>query len=366
VSIQSLDISNFRNIKSAKINCSPDFNLFCGENAAGKTNLLDAIYYLSNGKSSQTTLNEAIIHENENQLTLIARILKNNSILGVQRFQTGSKIIRIDANTTTQSELSLKLPVLFISANSHYILTDGPRIRRQFLDWGLFHTNKMFYSEWKKYQKLISHRNAALKSRVSKNELSIWNIALAESGESLHAMRKQYCFDFLHYFNIVLNYFKLTFVDIYYDQGWDSNASLISCLENNYFRELHSAHTLSGPHRADLKLSIKNFPAEHKLSQGQQKLVSYALRFAQGLHFHSLTNQSPIYLIDDLPSELDTKNRDIAMRFLINLNAQVFLTAINTVSFNNLLKTDSVVNMFHVKHGEILQSDTLVENNCFT
>lgn len=368
MSIELLSITDFRNIVFAKIICAPRFNLFYGDNAAGKTSLLEAIYYLSAGKSFQTSAHETVIQKNKNDFVLFARLKSNENgaaEIGLQRSQDGSRRIHIDgASAASVSELSVRLPLQFIGANSYTLLTDGPRVRREFIDWGLFHTNPQFFPAWKQFQKLLTQRNAALKMQVSYVEMETWNRELARAGETLHILRKSYLIDFNKFFITILSeFFKNQLVTIRYEAGWDENVALLDLLEKNLQREYKAAHTLFGPHRADLCLEIDGLPAIDRLSQGQQKMVSYALKLAQGLHFHSITQKTPVYLIDDLPSELDFENQRRVIDLLENLQAQVFITAISIENLSSISAISRYSEMFHVKHGEIFNQKPL---ECFT
>lgn len=357
MTIKSLHITNFRNIRSAKIECTQHFNLFYGDNAAGKTSLLEAIYYLSTGKSFQTHLHELVIRNAENHFVLFARLNSGmgETEIGLQRCQDGSRSIRINETAIASiAELSSQLPVQFIDTNSDRILTDGPRVRREFLDWGLFHTNPAFFPIWKQFQKLLAQRNAALKARASIKEMRAWNIEFSQVSEALHTLRKLYLLDFIEYFyKIVSHFLKLETIIANYFPGWDDQFSLYNCLEKNLSREYQITYTISGPHRADLCLFVNNIPAKNYLSQGQQKLLSYALRLAQGLHLQATTQKTPIYLIDDLSSELDLDNQNRVIKILADLQAQLFVTCISADNFQKFSSLDRSMNMFHVKHGEI-------------
>ena len=246
------------------------------------------------------------------------------------------------------------LPILFIGSDSHRILMDGPKIRRQFLDWGLFHTAPQFLTCWREYQKLLTHRNAALKARVSREEMMVWNMQLASVGEQLNQLRQAYVDDFSPYFSDILKvFFESVVVSADYFPGWRTEISLLDCLNNQLSREYQIGHTLSGPHRSDLMVTVGGLPAEELLSQGQQKLVSYALRLAQGIHFKSVTGKSPVFLIDDLPSELDIENQERVARILQKLQSQVFVTGIHQQDLERILQSDVENAMFHVKHGEV-------------
>jgi len=362
VSITSLQITRLRNITNAEITCSSQFNLFFGDNAAGKTSVLEAIYYLGTGKSFRTHHHDRVIQHDENHLTLFTRLhLDSGSVqIGLQRLRDGSLQIRMNEESMRSiAEISHVLPIQFIGSDSHRILSDGPKCRRQFLDWGLFHTNPNFFAQWKHFQKILTQRNAALKARASRNELLIWNNQFAEAGETLNTMRKAYVDDFFPVFDEIIRILlSNTPISLDYSPGWDKNHALETCLNQNVSRETMVGHSLYGPHRADLMVSATGLPAQDALSQGQQKLVSYALRLAQGIHLQSCTAKNPIYLIDDLPSELDPEKRSLVTNILTGLRAQVFVTGIDSCDLEEILALAGDNRLFHVKHGAVME--------CFT
>ncbi len=355
--ITSLQITQLRNICSTQIDCAPQFNLFFGDNAAGKTSVLEAIYYLGAGKSFRTHQHNHVIQQSEDQLMLFARLHSDDVLLqiGLQRSRDGYLQIRFNEETMHSiAEISYALPIQFIGSDSHRILSDGPKCRRQFLDWGLFHTNPLFYSQWKTYQKILIQRNAALKARAPRNELLIWNEQFSKAGEALNLLRKAYLDDFLPVFNkIAPVLLENTPLSVDYFPGWDRNITLDACLNQNVSRETMIGHSLYGPHRADLMLTVNDLPVQDGLSQGQQKLVSYALRLAQGVHLHSCTSKTPIYLIDDLPSELDPQKRVLVTEILMGLCAQVFITGIESHDLQDIYDRNHENKMFHVKHGVV-------------
>lgn len=366
MTIASVHISHLRNILSAQIECSSQFNLFYGDNGAGKTSILEAIYYLGTGKSFRTHHHDRVIQQNENQLTLFAQLSNDApAAIGLQRLRDGSVKIRInEEDIRSVAAISHYLPVQFIGSDSHRILSDGPKCRREFLDWGLFHTNPHFFVQWKLFQKLLVQRNAALKARAPQDELIIWNREFAVAGEALNSLRQAYVDDFLPVFNeIIAILLENIPISIDYLQGWNQSLSLEACLNQYVSRETMVGHSLYGPQRADLALAVNKLPAQDGLSQGQQKLVSYALRLAQGIHLQTSVGKTPVYLIDDLPSELDPQKRALVVEILTKLNAQVFITGIESCDFDDILALGRENRMFHVEHGGVKEC---VREECFT
>lgn len=356
VSITSLQLTHFRNLTSVSLSCAPRFNLFFGNNGAGKTALLEAIYYLSCGKSFRTSQIDRIIHHDSSEF-IVFSTFNDCGKLGIQKNREHSPVVRYNTETVKSvATISQFLPVQFIGTSSHRILIDGPKVRRQFLDWGLFYTYPHFYPQWRDYQRVLEHRNAALKARLTHNELTTWNQQIAAIGEAISSLRKNYLIEFLPYFNKIISVLLPdSHIDIQYSQGWRPDSTLLDCLKNNVSRETLFGYSLYGPHRADLLITADNKPAQEVLSQGQQKLISHALRLAQGLFFEKITGKAPIYLIDDMPSELDGEKRLLVIRVLHDMKAQVFLTAIDQKELLGLHDFDVSSKMFHVKHGDIVE-----------
>jgi DNA replication and repair protein RecF len=137
-----------------------------------------------------------------------------------------------------------------------------------------------------------------------------------------------------------------------YAPGWNTQNTLKEVLARNFSRDQQLGYTQQGPHRSDLQLKIQNIPAHEVLSQGQQKLAAYALRLAQGILLKKQTSKDCIFLIDDLPSELDGYKRGLISELIRKLNTQVIVTGIDQDSLGDLLDVNTQV--FHVEHGSFL------------
>lgn len=360
--INTLTIDSFRNLRHCTLNTCDKFNLFHGDNAAGKTSILEAIYTLSCAKSFRSRSSEALITQNEACFSLFARLTDKEGAtvpVGLSKSRDGKRVIRVnEANQPSISAITQHLAIQFIGSSSYTILTDGPKSRRQLINWGLFHTNPVFYITWKNFHKLLTQRNAALKNQRPRHEILSWDAAFIESALAVHQLRCDYVSVFSHFFNkIIAQLLPNVSVTLTYSSGWHESQTLESHLSENFQREMHLGYTLSGPHRADLLISFEDTPVSDILSQGQQKLVSYALSLAQGLHLQEYTNKSPIYLIDDLPSELDPDKRHRIVKLLSEIDAQIFITGIERWQFEHLDFSNKAINMFHVKHGGIIQEE---------
>ncbi len=356
--LSTLKITSFRNLDSVTLEPAPQFNIFYGDNGAGKTSLLEAIYYLGLGRSFRTHLTNRIIQHQADHFSVFAELdVSGNKIpMGLERQRDGGRRIRINGETANSlSQLAHHLPIQLMSAHSHRFFHEGPKIRRQFLDWGLFHVEQTFYPLWQQLQQVLKQRNAALKKQMPAKEIRIWDKELSVIADGIHLLRKKYIGTFEPILlELLTSLLPELCLELRYYRGWNKDRDLQEVLENNLQHELLLGYTQLGPQRADLQLHVGPIPAHDYLSQGQQKLAAYALHLAQGMLLRQLTTKNLIYLIDDLPSELDLDKRRHIIEILTKLNSQIFITTILKEGLSDLPgHRDIEKSMFHVKHGMI-------------
>ncbi|AIT62379.1 DNA replication/repair protein RecF, partial [Coxiella burnetii] len=351
--IGSLKVNQFRNLADVDITPHSQFNFFFGQNGAGKTSILESIYYLSVGRSFRTHLPQRLIQDNTDRFLIFITLYNGTQFipLGVERDCHGDRCLRINGETASSWSLAAKrLPLCSLSAMSHRFLLDGPRVRRQFLDWLMFHVEPSFFSIWQRLQRSLKQRNASLKAKLPLGEITHWDKMLVEDGERLHQLRQNVVTEFKPLFTQMLQQFLPAYPLIgHYFRGWSEKYSLMEQLQINLKQDLQRGYTQAGPQRADFRLTLRDLPAQDILSQGQQKLVTYALHFAQGLLLKEKTGISPIYLIDDLPAELDANKRDCVIDLVNCLESQVFISGIDP----NEIRLPPHSTLFHVKHGKV-------------
>ncbi len=332
-------------------------NIFDGQNGSGKTSILEAIYFLGLGRSFRTSLTQRVIHDHADKLMVFAQLKQpggQSHSLGIERSRKGEKKIRINGESITSlAALAKELPLQLLTTESHRYFHDGPKIRRQCLDWGVFHVEPEFYSVWQQLQKALKQRNASLKNQLSRNEIEVWNYEIVQLSILLDQHRK----DYVEKLNPLLTDLLQTFLpeldlQLRYFRGWSQEKDLMEVLTGSLSRDLQLGYTQFGPQRADLQMYAGKVPAGDFLSQGQQKLAAYALHLAQGLLLQKYTQQSPIYLIDDLPSELDPEKRRFVAAVLTQLQSQVFITGITLDELSEMIPSRQA-SMFHVEHNNI-------------
>ena len=352
MSLSRLELENFRNLHSVQIEPDEGLNLIIGENAAGKTSLLEAIFYMSYGRSFRSSQVKHLISHDNDYFRIIGTLSDSGTRVGIER-STESQLIRVNQKTITKiSELSSLLPVLVLHPDSHQLISSGPEHRRQFMDWGVFHVEHQFLIAWKKYKTALSQRNAALRMSQPDKLCTLWNKELVESAQIIEILRLKY----LESIQVITNKLAETlFPDhsilLSYKRGWPSDIEYADHLTANLMRDKEKGFTQSGPHRADIKILVDKQPAQSTISRGQQKKLVTLLKIAQLTLFTQNSKNKCVLLYDDLPAELDSGNQNKIMSILSRLNIQLFVTAIDTkqIQFHDWHKHK----VFHVEHGEI-------------
>ena len=353
--LQQLSIQGLRNLKPVKLDFA-QLNVIYGDNGSGKTSVLEAIHYLALGRSFRTHLASRVINYDSDDFILFGRT--QGHAIGLQRFRQGDVTIKIDGQKAKKlTELLDHLPLQLITPESFDLLTGGPKNRRQFVDWGVFHMEPDFFAIWNRCKRLLKQRNSLLKRKASYKEISYWDRELVQYSQQLSELRNRY----INSFNGVLQGIIERFlpdieITVSYSQGWDKKSDLTQLLEKNYPRDLALGYTTAGPHKADLRLRCGKIPVDDALSRGQLKLLVCALRIAQGVHLNTQVDKQTIYLVDDLSSELDQQKRQVLIDQLVDTNAQLFLSVIESDQIKQQTSKYQT-KMFHVEHGVITQDN---------
>ena len=194
--VASLDIAGFRNLRQVSLNCAPGLNLLIGPNASGKTSLLEALYVLGRGRSFRTRQPRELIQTGATAFRIVATMRDGES----RRFPVGIErnarelTARIGgAPTRSLAELARQAPVLLLNPDSHRLLEDGPKQRRRFMDWGLFHAEPGFLDAWRRYDIALRHRNAALRTQAVDRVVDAWDGELAAAAARLDPWRESFC-----------------------------------------------------------------------------------------------------------------------------------------------------------------------------
>jgi len=340
----------FRCLADTELTPDPHLNLITGPNASGKSSLLEGLFYLGRGRSFRGSGNRELIQTGCPGFTLFGEI-KLGDIqhkAGVE-VAIGERRIRIDGDNGTSSDLAQLLPVQVIDPEIHELVHGGPEIRRRFLDWGVFHVKHQFLEAWRRYQKALRQRNAALRQGETDAEVQAWDSELIQYGEQVDQLRTEFLADYLPLFSSIVSD-KLPFdANCSYKRGWSASTGLAVALAESWSRDRAYAATQVGPHRADLNLQVHDRRARHRVSRGQQKMLGAALVIAQTRFVAERVADQLVLLVDDPAAELDRANRNRLFEMLKDVPAQMFVTALEPED----LPWSEQGKMFHVEHGKV-------------
>jgi len=358
MTIHKLQVTGLRNLETITLEPSTKANLFYGFNGSGKTSVLEAIYFLGMNRSFRTIQAKKAIRYESDGFTVYGEVEKHQQSLpvGIKRDRSGITQIKVSGKSVkSAAELARLLPIQIIDPASFTLLEGGPKQRRQFLDWGVFHVEHHFSGYWQKMQRCLKQRNSLLRHGKMPHDLrATWDASFVSYSQQVHELRATYIEGFKDYFVRVLDSLLLDVdIEFTYNAGWDVDKEFDGLLAETLERDIKQGFTHIGPHRADLKVTHKGKPAVDVLSRGQQKLVVCSLKLAQGLMFQELTQQKCLYLIDDLPSELDLIHRKRLTKLLNEMEAQLFVTGIEKQPLVDLWNEPENVKLFHVEHGRL-------------
>lgn len=328
--LKCLSISNFRNFKYFDLNLHAKCSFIYGLNGSGKTSLLEAIYFLFLGKSFRTRLTKNLIYNGTNEFQIGGLLHVNDEELRIGTLRNTDGVVHLRKNgnrVRTQGEIARLLPIQLFNHESFLLLTDPSKIRRKFIDWGIFYLKPDFLKVWHDFDKILKQRN----EQIRQDFIPLWDKGLAKLGEQLHLMRLEYLNEFLPFAVEILRELLPNLpLNIDYFPGWDTNLPLLSVLNDQRKVDLRFGYTMYGPHRADLLVLLGDKNAKDYLSRGQQKILVYGLQLAQGLFLQIKgNNQKCLYLIDDPLAEMDLLNYQLLMRKIYNTGGgQIVLTGL--------------------------------------
>jgi DNA replication and repair protein RecF len=337
---------------------APSINIFHGDNGSGKTSFLEAVSLLGLGRSFRSSRARSVINHHAERCEIFGQVERTQGGIvpvGISRTRAGAREIRIGGEAVAQvAALSRMIPLQLINTDSIGLLSGPPDLRRRFLNWGVFHVEQEFHTQWRRYQHCLRQRNALLRGgKMDRAQLQAWNGELAGSGELIDRYRDEYMNRLQPRFRAALGaIFPAAGVELGYRRGWDREAGLEQLLEREIDRDLARGFTQDGPHRAELLVTTDGRPAAETLSRGELKLVASALMVAQVTLLNESGSRECIYLIDDLASELDLSYRRRLCNLIQAGGNQVLVTSVTRESLEGCWTRESP-RMFHVEHGRI-------------
>jgi DNA replication and repair protein RecF len=242
--------------------------------------------------------------------------------------------------------LARVLPVHVIEPNIHRLIEGGPRERRRFLDWGVFHVEQQYLDHWRRYRRVLGQRNAALKAGEGSQA---WDDGFIEAAVSVDSARARYSRELQAALTGLGEKLLGSSVEIDYRSGWARDTSLIDALKASYRKDRTIGLTHVGPHRADLTVTMNARGVREEVSRGQQKLIAAALILAQIRVFAADHDDGGVLLVDDPAAELDQSALNGLMAALEGLPAQLVLTGLSEAR----LPPAHDCPVFHVEQGTV-------------
>ena len=359
-------LETFRNYKGQEISFDPVCNIICGENAQGKTNLLEAMMCLSTGKSHRTRSDRELIQFDTEGFQLQGDIFSRGRDF-TSRIEVGygrkKKITVNQVPAKTASELSSVLNTVFFCPEDLQIIREGAAARRKFMDMSLCQLRPKYAEALAEYQRLHEHKTRILRDCADRPDLIAtlpdFNLRMAETGAVLIHYRSRFTKLLSHYAaaahsecsggreELSIQYKTVKTVS---DPFGDHKLLVMQLLEHqrkHHYAELSSRQCLSGPHKDDLEVLLDGISARSFASQGQTRTAALAMKLAAREIHKDIIGEYPILLLDDVLSELDPKRQEYVLNRLGD--GQVFITCCEEDRLH-ALRTGKI---FHVSGGVV-------------
>lgn len=353
--LHNVGLHDFRCFEGLEVSPGSGLNILSGANGAGKTSFLEALFFLSRGRSFRAGDWRTICRQGAAGFEVHAAVQAGARLvrIGLARSAEQQRA-RLDGQpAASQAELAAVLPVLLIDPHSHLLIEGGPSLRRQFLDWGVFHVEQRGVADWRRYRRALRQRNALLRQGGPLRSLAGWNEELASAGMALDAGRRAFLASYVPVLQSLLpELLGETVVELRYRAGWPESSPLREALQEALESDRSRGVTSVGPHRAELGIRWDGVPAQERVSRGQQKLLAAALLLAQAQLYGTRHPRSCLLLIDDPVAELDRGRLEQLLEFVAGLPAQALLTCVDPMP---LMRAVPEAKRFHVEQGAITE-----------
>ncbi|MGB5248377.1 MAG: DNA replication/repair protein RecF [Gammaproteobacteria bacterium] len=351
MAVQKLWIRDVRCLEEVTLEAA-DKNLVFGENASGKTSLLEALFVLGRGRSFRGAQREGLIRDGQPQALISARVQRaeQTAQLGLGLNRGGPPQVRINGQDENSAAMLAEwLPVQVLDPELHRLVEEGPGVRRRFMDWGVFHVEHAFLEHWRRYQRALRQRNAALRQKPPA-DLEIWDEQLSTEGEALSGQRQAYLTELQPEVQRIGRHLLGADIRMEYRPGWPDGKTLAESLAQSRDRDRRFGATHTGPHRADLTIDIEKRRARGRVSRGQQKLLAASLVLGQLRNLEVRKDLRSVLLLDDIAAELDAGSLSRLMEAVTDLGSQLFVTALDRRD----VPIEGEHAVFHVEQGKVL------------
>ncbi|MDO4535367.1 MAG: DNA replication/repair protein RecF [Clostridium perfringens] len=340
--IKSLQTLNFRNYENLSLDLCPNVNVFIGDNAQGKTNILELIYYCGFAKSHRTNKDKELIRWNCSETFIRLDVYKKrlDKIIDIKILKDGKRAIKINSIKINKiGELIGTFNVVMFSPEDLRIVKESPGIRRKFMDMEISQLNIKYYNNLVNYNKIINERNSILKcAKVDESMLDIYDMQLAQYGEYIIKARLEYLNSLNKYSkqihrDITSGKEEISFEYISHLKSFENiKESLLNLLGKNRKKDMEKRVTSIGPHKDDFSILLNGVDAKSFGSQGQQRTSVLTIKFASLKIIKQITGEYPVLLLDDVLSELDFSRKSYILKSINNIQTIITCTGIEDLT----------------------------------
>ena len=365
--LDSISIINYKNLKQSSLSLSPKINCLIGGNGEGKTNFLDAVYYLSFCRSHTNPIDSQIISHGEDFLMIEGNYLHDDGTpeqvtCGFKRGQ--KKLFKCNKKAYKRlSEHIGHIPLVLVTPQDSNLIDGGSEYRRHFLDMVISQYDNSYMVALANCNKALMQRNALLKMEEEPDAqlLDIWEREMAQNGEIIYAKRNAFIEEFIPYFQKIYQTISCgsEVVSLHYISHCQ-RGPLLEVIQRDRYKDRAVGYSLHGVHRDDLEMLLDGFSMKHEGSQGQNKTLVLALKMAQFEFLRRTISQTtPLLLLDDIFDKLDARRVEQIVKLVSGDDyGQIFITDTNRDHLDQILSTSNLgYKLFYVENGEIKEKN---------
>ncbi len=354
--IKHLSLINYRNYQNASFDFSSGINILTGNNAQGKTNCAEAIFYLCTGYSPRATRDKQVIKYGEEASTVtgVASSKFGDVKIEINFFKSKNKLVTVNGVELKKiGELMGNFNSVFFNPEELKLIKESPEDRRRFMDISLSQMSKKYFYALQNYRKIIEQRNNLLKNpdkEVVYETLPLWDEKLAEYAEIIIKERLEFIKKLKPYAKTAHEFItdgkealEISLESNYLEDDDTVRESLLKALNERVEKDIILGYTTAGPHRDDIKIKVNGEDVRVYGSQGQQRTCAISLKFAELEIFKDRFNEYPVLILDDALSELDVNRRKKLIEMASKMQTIITCTEL----------TDELKNLDNIKHFEI-------------
>lgn len=354
--LTELKLDHFRNYSNLILNFSPGINIFYGENAQGKTNILEAVYMAATSKSHRTNFYREMIQKGAEFAHISVKIKGeySDNRIDIHIGSNKRSIFVGQAPIRKLEELLGNLYLVMFSPEDLEIIKGGPAIRRRFIDIELSQMNPYYYYQLRRYHRLLKQRNALLKNSFKKevdiSELSVWDEELVKAGVEVIRSRREFIAELSEIYQ--KRHFQISggreTIDLIYENNIEEE-HFFDKLTARIKKDLQMGSTYYGPHKDDILFSLGDMDLRVYGSQGQCRTAALSLKLSEIELIRQRKNTPPVLLLDDVLSELDDSRQKQLIETLKDIQVLITCTGVEDFLRQNL-KADA---LFRVENGKV-------------